>query len=298
MISLKDLAQRIETGLNGIIDSSGGLTVGGVQYRFRITADTANARDAEPYREGNEFFAYIQGNLISTGSNVQTTAQETLTAKISAFLEIVVPVVDEYTASGATELPDSIRGILDAFFAENQMFTQSEDNVDLLFVAQYQIANSGTRAVRPDIGDSFTFSVAISYDVIQQGISSNKIVVRIVLNNTYYRLIYSQLGIRRTTATDPATPSDSSAINKNVAQSSALVLNVSGAIYMNELQPIFANYLINGIQDELEIYVGMPCHGQSLPVDKNYKMILSDLSIGAEGILPASFSAQFVEVLE
>ena len=294
MISLKDLAQRIEDGLNTEL---GTLTVGGVRYSFHITADTGNAEDAEPYREGNDLFAYIQGNLITTGSNVQTTGTDTLTAKISAFLEVIIPVVDEHTAQGATELPQAVRAAMDGYFAKNQMFMQEEGAVQYLFVAQYQLANSGTRAMRPDYGDSFTFAVAMSYDVIQQGISSEAITLSVGDS----RLVYTQLGIRRTTATEPATPSDAGSVNKNVAQSSALIINVSGFLVMNESLNLMGLYLLNGTQTPLSVSLAFPYfdapNGEP-SVTKTYTMYLSDLSIGAEGKLPASFSAQFVEVLE
>lgn len=293
MISLKDLAQRIEDGLNAEL---GTLTVGGVQYSFHITADTGNAEDADPYREGNDLFAYIQGNLITTGSNVQTTGTDTLTAKISAFLEVILPVVDEHTAQGGTELPQAVRAAMDGYFAKNQMFMQEEGAVQYLFVAQYQLANSGTRAMRPDYGDSFTFAVAMSYDVIQQGISSEAITLSVGDSS----LVYTQLGIRRTTATEPATPSDAGAVNKNVAQSSALIINVSGFIVMNASLNLMGLYLLNGTQTPLSVSLTFPYfdapNGEP-SVTKTYTMYLSDLSIGAEGKLPASFSAQFVEVL-
>lgn len=295
MISLKDLAQQIEDGLNAEL---GTLTVGGVQYSFHITADTGNAEDAEPYRDGNDLFAYIQGNLITTGSNVQTTGTDTLTAKISAFLEVILPVVDEHTAQGATELPQAVRAAMDGYFAKNQMFMQEEGAVQYLFVAQYQLANSGTRAMRPDYGDSFTFAVAMSYDVIQQGISSEAITMTVGDS----RLIYTQLGIRRTTATEPATPSNTGAVNKNVAQSSALILNVSGFLVMNASLNLMGAYLLNGTQTPLSVSLTFPLFNsldgvEGPPLTKTYTMYLSDLSIGAEGKLPASFSAQFVEVL-
>lgn len=298
MISLKVLAQRIEDGLNAEL---GTLTVGGVQYSFHITADTGNAEDADAYREGNDLFSYIQGNLITTGSNVQTTGTDTLTAKISAFLEVILPVVDEHTAQGATELPQAVRAAMDGYFAKNQMFMQEEGAVQYLFVAQYQLANSGTRAMRPDYGDSFTFAVAMSYDVIQQGISSEAITLAVGDS----RLIYTQLGIRRTTATEPATPSNNgavNAVNKNVAQSSALILNVSGFLVMNDSLNLMGVYLLYGTQTPLSVSLTFPLFNtldgvEGPPLTQTYTMYLSDLSIGAEGKLPASFSAQFVEVL-
>lgn len=297
MIELKDLAGLIETG---IVAENGGipyLESGGVKYLFLVTADTGEF--AEPYREGNEFFSHIQGNLISVGSSVQTTSLDGVNAKLNALFEILVPVTDEQTAQGSTELPDAVRKLLDGYFAKNQVFTMKDSgDVEYLVAAQYSLANSGVRAIRPDVGDSYTFTAAVSYNVIQQGARSDWV----KLSLWRHPVSYDRIGIRRTTAIDPATPSNSNSTNKNVAQSNALVINVSGAMFMNDSQRIMMNYLTDGEQLQIPVSLSYPFYNTTTETaivsEKIYNMIINDFSLGAEGSLPISFSAQFVEVLE
>lgn len=231
MITLKDLAAILQEQIADEMDGapltftlSDGPYARTERYVFDISTDTADYKP--PVREGNTVTKYIQGVLLESGSEIEQTSTGSFNGAFSAQLEVLCPVVEGEDIGGVANdrLVDTVREILTNVFVKNSVTTEISGGNKYTIGTFYSMVNSGMRQIVPQVGDSFTFSVALTFFVIQNGISSRDI--KIYVEGT--EVNYITLGIRRDAVTDQNVASDTKdgATTANV-DSSALVIQLT-----------------------------------------------------------------------
>ena len=232
MITLKDLAAILQDQIADEMDDApltltfplgDGPYARTERYVFDISTDTADYKP--PVREGNTVTKYIQGVLLESGSEIEQTSTGSFNGAFSAQLEVLCPVVEGDELGIVNErLVDVVRQILTNVFVKNSVTTETSGGKSYTIGTFYSMVNSGMRQIVPEVGDSFTFSVALTFFVIQNGISSRDI--KIYVEGT--EVNYTTLGIRRDAVTDQnvASNTEDGATTANI-DSSALVIQLT-----------------------------------------------------------------------
>ncbi len=297
MITLKDLAAILQ---EQIADEMEGapltFTLGDgpyartERYVFDISTDTADYKP--PVREGNTVTKYIQGVLLESGSEIEQTSTGSFNGAFSAQLEVLCPVVEGDELGIVNErLVDVVRQILTNVFVNNAVKKQTDKDGNTYTVGTfYSMVNSGMRQIVPEVGDSFTFSVALTFFVIQNGISSKDI--KILYNGT--EIDYITLGIRRDAVTDQNVSSTTTdgATTANV-DSSALVIQLTAPLTTGAFSAIVMDATLSGTQTAapLPIMVQYPDKNQT------FDMYITSATVNAQGTKNASIEATLTQAM-
>lgn len=295
MIQLQTLAKKINTDLvdTTIITERG-------DYKFFVVADTADYKRAE--REGNKVTVFINGNLILTSSNVESTQAGSVNATIGTRLDLLVPVLDGNDEDGNKQLVEDVRAILDDYFSTNGEGNISDGTKTFYYGYQYNIAVSGARAMLPEVGDSFIFSIDISYYFIENGVSSKAIKLKIDNDN----VDYLTLGISRNTTQESDTPSDTqNGAAENVDLATVFAINVTMPMILSNYMNKVVAYALGQrtIGTAMRVVLTMPRWDNPNSVTdsdqftQEYNMVISDAKINSEGALNASVSFTLTEAM-
>ncbi len=297
MITLKDLAAILQ---EQIADEMEGeplkFTLGDgpyartERYVFDISTDTADYKP--PVRDGNTVTKYIQGVLLESGSEIEQTSTGSFNGAFSAQLEVLCPVVEGDDLGIVNErLVDVVRQILTNVFVNNAVDSQEDADGNTYTVGTfYSMVNSGMRQIVPEVGDSFTFSVALTFFVIQNGISSKNI--KILYNGA--EIDYITLGIRRDAVTDQNVASNTTdgATTANV-DSSALVIQLTAPLTTGAFSALVMQATLSGTETAtpLSITVQYPDNSQA------FNMYITSAAVNAQGTKNASIEATLTQAM-
>lgn len=172
MITLKQIARRLEIGLNSILTESGNQTI-----QFAVSPDTADYKP--PKREGNKLTITINGVLSMIGSSIETTANDIKYCTMSTGISFIVPIIDEDESgdlSKTIELVNTIRTILDNWSDDYKLLTMTDDDgVSYQVSNEGFIFNGGERDSVATYGDCYSFSGAVDFFIVQGGLNSRDI---------------------------------------------------------------------------------------------------------------------------
>ncbi len=288
MIKLSQLAENINSMLNDKLIANP-LHAGRAHYQFYVVADTTDYK--KPEREGNSVTLYIQGVLHQIDSNIEASQGGKISATLNTRMDLLLPVFDGDDNEGNKDLVKSVREILDACFSASGAGVVTDDGeIDYAYSYKYSLANTGTRAQLPMIGDSFVFTAYINYYFVEDGINSQKIKLQVSGGD----VAYTALGINRSTTQEANLPADStngSAQNTNA--STQLAINfvaparASGGAYQAVL-----NYLLYGEAGPFPVVLFV--NGATVRKD----MYINEASMNSETVLNASVSATLSEALK
>ncbi len=308
MITLKDLAAILqgqidkEMGVDSLTERGAlTFTLGEGQYarteryEFVISTDTTDYKP--PERDGNTVTKYIQGVLLESGSEIEQTATGSFNGAFSAQLEVLCPVVEGDELGIVNErLVDAVRQILTNVFVQNSVEVQTDaDGKEYTVGTLYSMVNSGMRQIVPQVGDSFTFSVALTFFVIQNGISSKDIKIYVEGDEVNY----TTLGIRRDAVTDQNVSSDTGdgATTSNV-DSSALVIQLTAPATENDAltkKVMLATLDGRVTAEKLTVGVYYPYMGEYEPLFLD--MYLTSATVNAQGTKNASIEATLTQAM-
>lgn len=180
MISLKTLAERLNTTLNA-------LTLQGIE--FVITADTAEYNRS--IRQDNDKIEKINGLLKIQTSDVTTLTSGEMVATLTCRLQIIFKLDGEEedfavkdpetgvtlkTIYGNKSKIESIRKTLtDAFQKNEQIPLTDTDGTTYNTTIIYSLVETGERAQVNTLGDSAVFSAYIFYFFVENGINTNNV---------------------------------------------------------------------------------------------------------------------------
>lgn len=301
MITLKDLAKILQDQIAYEMEGAPlTFTLGDgpyartERYVFDISTDTADYKP--PVREGNTVTKYIQGVLLESGSEIEQTSTGSFNGAFSAQLEVLCPVVEGDELGIVNErLVDVVRQILTNVFVNNAVESQEDADGNTYTVGTfYSMVNSGMRQIVPEVGDSFTFSVALTFFVIQNGISSKDI--KIYIDGE--QINYMTLGIRRDVVTDQnvASTTPDGATTANV-DSSVLVIQLTAPATEGDFTQSVLVLTIDGIESARKHTVGIhyPYMKEEPPFEM--QMYLS-ASLNAQGTKNASIEATLTQAMD
>jgi hypothetical protein len=310
MITLKDLAAILQEQIADEMEGApltltfplgDGPYARTERYVFDISTDTADYKP--PVREGNTVTKYIQGVLLESGSEIEQTSTGSFNGAFSAQLEVLCPVTDydvadAYGALVNERLVDTVRQILTNVFVKNSVTEQTDaDGFKYTVGTLYSMVNSGMRQIVPQVGDSFTFSVNLTFFVIQNGISSKSI--KIIVEED--EVDYITLGIRRDSVTDQNVASNTAdgATTANV-DSSALVIQLTAPATKNPPGgPVSFSQRVmwatlDGIKSSQIVSVTIQYPGD---LTKTLPMYITSACINAQGTKNASIEATLTQAM-
>lgn len=304
MIDISFFAQTLENLLNDEVEAqilAGNATLdnGRVTYRFLIHADGGEYKDFN-YIDGNgnisieqtnKIVRYINCEFDTTGSQIDGVLSVEMS--FNSRLEILVPLVNAGRGKKRLELINTIRQVIDNTFRLNSSGVYSVDNIDYNYGVIYQLADTGAREKRAEIGDSELMTVYLAYFLVQDGVNSKDYQLFIDGEQIYY----TRLGFNRGLTNESNVPSDSTnGAGNNVPSSSVFGLNFDMPTRTNNADIMIAKALFEGeiVAHYVELITPFNAQGTSY----KYLMLINDTSNNAETSKFASTTVTMVEASE
>lgn len=302
MIDIDFFANELQTILNNEIEAqiSDGNTIldnGRVTYRFLIHTyggeyidfDYIDSQGVVQAEQTNKIVRYINCEFDTTGSQIDGVASVEMS--FSARLEILIPITNAGRKKKRLELVNTIRQVFDNALRLNAQGTIPNSSYN--YGVSYQLAETGAREKRGEIGDSEILTAYLSYFIVQDGVNSADYELYIDGNRVYF----TRLGFNRGSTNESNVPSDSTnGAGENIPSSTVFGLNFDMPTRTNNADFIIAMYLFGGSNLARMVEV-------KTPFDTNlnggepfkYLMIFSDSSNNAEITKFASTTVSMVE---
>ena len=301
MITLKDLAAILQDQIEEEIERAPiTFTLGEGSYarteRYEFHIDTDTGDYMPPTRDGNTVTKYIQGVLLESGSEIEQTATGKFNGTFSAQLEVLCPIIEGDELGLANKrLVDTVREVLTNIFVNNSVKTQSDEAGNSYTVGTfYSMVNSGMRQIVPQVGDSFTFSVALTFFVVQNGVSSKNIVFEV----DDEKIGYITLGMRRDAVTDQNVSSNTSdgATTSNV-DSSALVIQLTAPALDDKFTKTIMGITLDG-RKSAEAHRVVLRYPYMEDEPQEMQMYITSATVNAQGTKNASLEATFSQAMD
>lgn len=188
MLELSELATWIETTINSSLanyvnsNQDTLLKTDRVTYMFKVDTDIGEHKgfdyiDLEgniSLERTNHIVRYIQAILTQNDSSVDSTSFIDITRNTT--LEILVPLNDIDTIDKKNNVVDEIRNVLDNTFSLNGFGATTDGDQ---FSYEFGLATTGTRNLRTFVGDSVTLLAYMNFYFVENGLNSNKVIIRI-----------------------------------------------------------------------------------------------------------------------
>lgn len=274
MIDLKELVESLQNGLN---QNTRGIT-------FALFGDTDNYERAQ--RSGNQVTEYINCLLQIVQSNSAPTQVLTVATQ-TARLEVMIPIEDDGTP--IQEQIEPYRQVLDAYFQKPSVQALTDQEGKTFSVGMYGTpANSGERAQRQFIGDSFTFVIYVYYSFIENGL--NSLQCPIYLDDI--QLPYETATISRIPTADANPYSDDTGAAKVRTVTTALSVDITlPATSGTALSQTLLNFILTGASNTHTLRIEVD--GQS----ETYTVVMGETNINFNGVLNGGHTVSFVEAV-
>lgn len=146
----------------------------GSDLAFNFAIDTGEYQP--PKRDGNEVIDYINGVFTLTSSDIASLPDNSTVATQTGRLDLVVRLpdlsADEVYNNSLLENVDerigAVRNVIKLLASKNRTYEAGNDSVSTIF----QDASSGERAIYPNVGDGFSFSIIIYWIIVEGGINT------------------------------------------------------------------------------------------------------------------------------
>lgn len=274
MIELNELIQAMENGLN---QNEKGIS-------FAVFGDTDNY--LHPSRKGNVVTEYINCLLQIVQSNSAPT-QVLAVATQTARLEVMIPIADDNTP--IQEQIEPYRQVLDAYFQKPSVQVLKDPAGKTFSVGMYGTpANSGERAQRQFIGDSFTFVVYVYYSFIENGL--NSLQCPIYLDDI--QLPYETATISRIPTAEGNPYSDDTGAAKNRIVATALSVDITlPATSGTALSQTLLGFILTGAPNTHTLRI--EADGQS----QTYTVVMGETNINFNGVLNGGHTLSLIEAV-
>lgn len=145
-----------------------------ISLSFNFVVDTGEYQP--PKRDGNEVVDYINGVFTLTSSDIASLPNNSTVATQTGRLDLVVRLPDlsadeVYNNSlleNVEERIRAVRNVIKLLASKNRTYEAGNDSVSTIF----QDASSGERAIYPNVGDGFSFSIIIYWIIVEGGINT------------------------------------------------------------------------------------------------------------------------------
>lgn len=310
MISLKEITQDIENGLNGI--TSGQPEEYDTLY-FKLFSDTGRFRRAK--KKVNAVTDPVNGVVSLVSSQTTPNADGSLIAMLTCRVELVARLKDEeedvmqevensgeqLVEEGNVTYVQHIRNAISSF-TQSQGFKNVEDGDGQTYTVSvsYNFAETGTRAQRDRTGDSMTFVFYAYYNVIQNGQNSRSYVFRL----DGQIIPYQQCTVSRTNISDADVYSgDASA--KVTSSGSVFSVTLAVPVFKSTLNLAIVNEFILGgvfvdakpnVAHILEVFYGAGVENK--PLKKSFIVTISEASNTMQGVLNVGGQITLSEIVD
>lgn len=310
MISLKEITQDIENGLNGI--TSGQPEEYDTLY-FKLFSDTGRFRRAK--KKVNAVTDPVNGVVSVVSSQTTPNADGSLIAMLTCRVELVARLKDEeedvmqevensgeqLIEEGNATYVQHIRNAISSF-TQSQGFKNVEDSDGQTYTVSvsYNFAETGTRAQRDRTGDSMTFVFYAYYNVIQNGQNSRSYVFRL----DGQIIPYQQCTVSRTNISDADVYSgDASA--KVTSSGSVFSVTLAVPVFKSVLNLAIVNeFILGGVSVDakpnvahiLEVFYGAGVENK--PLKKSFIVTISEASNTMQGVLNVGGQITLSEIVD
>lgn len=310
MISLKEITQDIENGLNGV--TSGQPEEYDTLY-FKLFSDTGRFRRAK--KKVNAVTDPVNGIVSLVSSQTTPNADGSLIAMLTCRVELVARLKDEeedvtqevensgeqLVEEGNATYVQHIRNAISSF-TQSQGFKNVEDGDGQTYTVSvsYNFAETGTRAQRDRTGDSMTFVFYAYYNVIQNGQNSRSYVFRL----DGQIIPYQQCTVSRTNISDADVYSgDASA--KVTSSGSVFSVTLAVPVFKSTLNLAIINEFILGgvfvdakpnVAHILEVFYGAGVENK--PLKKSFIVTISEASNTMQGVLNVGGQITLSEIVD
>ena len=310
MISLKEITQDIENGLNGI--TSGQPEEYDTLY-FKLFSDTGRFRRAK--KKVNAVTDPVNGVVSLVSSQTTPNADGSLIAMLTCRVELVARLKDEeedvmqevensgeqLVEEGNATYVQHIRNAISSF-TQSQGFKNVEDSNGQTYTVSvsYNFAETGTRAQRDRTGDSMTFVFYAYYNVIQNGQNSRSYVFRL----DGQIIPYQQCTVSRTNISDADVYSgDASA--KVTSSGSVFSVTLAVPVFKSILNLAIVNeFILGGVSVDakpnvahiLEVFYGAGVENK--PLKKSFIVTISEASNTMQGVLNVGGQITLSEIVD
>lgn len=318
MISLKEITQDIENGLNGV--TSGQPEEYDTLY-FKLFSDTGRFRRAK--KKVNAVTDPVNGVVSLVSSQTTPNADGSLIAMLTCRVELVARLKDEeedvmqaaevkadngetvvkeqLVEEGNATYVQHIRNAISSF-TQSQGFknVQDSDGQTYTVSVSYNFAETGTRAQRDRTGDSMTFVFYAYYNVIQNGQNSRSYVFRL----DGQIIPYQQCTVSRTNISDADVYSgDASA--KVTSSGSVFSVTLAVPVFKSTLNLAIVNEFILGgvfvdakpnVAHILEVFYGAGVENK--PLKKSFIVTISEASNTMQGVLNVGGQITLSEIVD
>ena len=293
MISITALTSRIQEELNNLDE----------QLQFVVHTDTSEYQQAIRVTP-NKRDDYINGLAEVTSSENVPTQTGINVSSLSLKIEFVYkcqPTPKARTIESDTGVIASVEGnetrtkkvhdVLDAFCAKQYEEVIEDKNIFYTVTELFSLTNTGTRGIRPIVGDSMTFVLYGTIYVVENGESSTGDVF--ILDGQI--IPYIRHTVNRKTINQTDVHSGES-VAKTTAQGSSVQFNFSLPSVLSALNDAIKKYMLDGeskVIHILEFIAGKWANGQT--ASRLYLVQFDSQSRVGEGTKIAGLEIMLVE---
>lgn len=301
MIDINYFARDIEDKLNSeslmYVDGEPlypALSTDRVDYKFLIHTDGGEYKDFDyinadgslSVNPTNKIVKYINCEFDITGSRIDGVLS--IEMAFNASLEVMIPLVNAGKKEKKLELVNTIRQVMDSVFAKNVSSTYIQGSATYNYGVIYQLADTGDRDKRAEIGDSINLNAYLSYFLVEGGINSSDFILSI----DGERIPFIRLGFNRGSVNESNVPSDTEiGQGENVTTATVFGLNFDMALRAAKADKAIAEYIFNGDNSEHDVQISVN-GGFIEPVQ--YTMKFNNSSINLETTKFASVTVSMV----
>ncbi len=264
MITFDEIARLLEVRLNGVdyanikshnldgISNPSEALVPNERYEFKIFTDTGVYQRAE--RDRNTVKRFINGIMSVIGNDVEGTSANNYTAVVQTKVDFLIPFAEGADENDRNTILSAVRQVITAALQyTNTESVDDSDGISYLYVINYALANSGSRAQMNEAGDAFTLSVFINHSFVTMGVASSEYEFRIVNNDGEHLIPYQKYGMARKCTFDTNTDNSLNAVN--TPTSTVLTINFDLYKRISDFDEAIDAYLFECVLSPITIRV-------------------------------------------
>lgn len=297
MIDMNVFAEAIEEQLNA---SMAILDTDTVIYRFRVYVDGGEYRDFDylnpngsiSVEQTNKIVRYINCEFDTTGSRSEGVLSVEMS--FTARLQVMIPLISAGRGKKRLELVTKIRQIMDETFRLNSTNSYEVDGTTYTYGVLYQLADTGDREKRAEIGDSIILTAFLSYFLVENGINSSTF--ELYIDND--RVPFTRLGFNRGATNESVIPSDSNnGAGKNICTSTVFGFNFDMPLRNDSVGRKINDFLFKGNKEAHTVKLQSVFSTNETDSAYFYTMLFDNASINAETTKFASVTVSMIEAL-
>ena len=312
MINLKQIAKKIETDLNAILNAENGLNSRFVNEKYLFATMSEAGKYKRGRRQGNQITHYISGILSLINSSTATANGGVVMGVYNCSYEFAVPLTpprqmkvkkedgsEEIVALEETEenefiMPQLLRPVVDSYFKANKgaQFTD-EEGINYYGGFEYSFPATGISSTAGIIGKYMLMTVYLTYNFVENGVNSSDF--KFYLDGL--ELPFQTFVFNRTSTTEPNVYSnDEKGVAKNIAANTQIKAEFTiPALRDNDPIGYIYGFLMSAdknVAHELKAVI------PGAASDHTYNVMITDVSMAGEYVKNAGLTVLMIEIVD